>query len=220
MKYTGPRPPYEHLDVEQKYSWLKAPRWKNHPMEVGPLARLLVAYASGNGEVKEVVDGALKALDVPVTALFSTLGARPPAAWRPSSSPVGRRSSTRTIEQHSQRRHADVRRFALGPGDVASRGQGRRHERGPAGALAHWIVIKDRKIENYQLVVPTTWNASPRDSQGQRASYEAALIGTPIENTEQPLELLRTIHSFDPCLACAVHLYDEHGRHVHRVTFD
>jgi hydrogenase large subunit len=90
----------------------------------------------------------------------------------------------------------------------------------PRGALAHWIVIKDRMIENYQLVVPTTWNASPRDGHGQMASYEAALIGTPVENPEQPLELLRTIHSFDPCLACAVHLYDEHGRHVHRVTFD
>ncbi|MGA2798989.1 MAG: nickel-dependent hydrogenase large subunit, partial [Thermoguttaceae bacterium] len=90
----------------------------------------------------------------------------------------------------------------------------------PRGALAHWIVIKDRMIDNYQLVVPTTWNASPRDSQGQRSSYESALLGTPVANTEQPLEMLRTIHSFDPCLACAVHLYDPGGRHVHQVRFD
>ena len=87
----------------------------------------------------------------------------------------------------------------------------------PRGALAHWIVIKDRKIDNYQLVVPSTWNASPRDARGQRSAYEAALIGTPVANPEHPLEILRTIHSFDPCIACAVHLYDEKGRHLQQV---
>ena len=80
------------------------------------------------------------------------------------------------------------------------------------------VVIKDKKIENYQLVVPTTWNASPRDPSGQRSAFEAALIGTPIHNPDQPLEILRTIHSFDPCLACAVHLYDEKGRYVHQIN--
>jgi hydrogenase large subunit len=88
----------------------------------------------------------------------------------------------------------------------------------PRGALAHWIVIKDGKIANYQLVVPSTWNASPRDPKGQRSAYEAALIGTPIHNPDQPLEILRTIHSFDPCLACAVHLYDEKGRYIHQIA--
>jgi hydrogenase large subunit len=87
----------------------------------------------------------------------------------------------------------------------------------PRGALAHWIVIKDKKIENYQLVVPSTWNASPRDKEGQRSAYEASLIGTPVENVDQPLEIIRTIHSFDPCLACAVHVYDEKGTYVHQV---
>ena len=87
----------------------------------------------------------------------------------------------------------------------------------PRGALAHWIVIKDRKIDNYQLVVPSTWNASPRDGKGQRSAYEASLLDTPVANVEQPLEIIRTIHSFDPCIACAVHLHDEHGRHVHQV---
>jgi hydrogenase large subunit len=89
----------------------------------------------------------------------------------------------------------------------------------PRGALAHWIGIRDRKIDNYQLVVPSTWNASPRDAAGQRSSYEASLIGTPVANTEQPLEILRTVHSFDPCIACAVHLYDPEGNHIHRVKF-
>jgi hydrogenase large subunit len=88
----------------------------------------------------------------------------------------------------------------------------------PRGALAHWIRIKDGQIDNYQLVVPSTWNASPRDAQGQRSSYEEALIGTPVANVDQPLEILRTIHSFDPCIACAVHLYDPEGRHVHDLT--
>jgi hydrogenase large subunit len=90
----------------------------------------------------------------------------------------------------------------------------------PRGALAHWIVIKDHKIDNYQLVVPSTWNASPRDSKGQMSSYESALVGTPVAIPDQPLEMLRTIHSFDPCLACAVHLYDPSGSHIHQVTFD
>jgi len=89
----------------------------------------------------------------------------------------------------------------------------------PRGALAHWIRIKGRKIDNYQLVVPTTWNGSPRDPKGQRSAYEASLIGTPVANLDQPLEILRTVHSFDPCIACAVHLYDPDGKHLHRVRF-
>ncbi len=87
----------------------------------------------------------------------------------------------------------------------------------PRGALSHWIVIKDQKIDNYQLVVPSTWNASPRDAKGQMSAYESSLIGTPVANVEMPLEMLRTIHSFDPCIACAVHIHDPHGTHVHRI---
>ena len=90
----------------------------------------------------------------------------------------------------------------------------------PRGALAHWIRIRDRQIENYQLVVPSTWNASPRDARGQRSSYEEALIGTPVADIDQPLEILRTVHSFDPCIACAVHLFDPEGRHVTDVRID
>jgi hydrogenase large subunit len=219
LNYTGPKPPYEQLNVEGKYSWLKTPRWNGKPMEVGPLARLLVAYALGRTDVKEVVDGALKQLDVPVTALFSTLGRT-----------AARGLETLLIAQWAQEFYADLlsnikngdaRTFngekwepAMWPAEA--RGVGL--SEAPRGALAHWIVIKDKKIDNYQLVVPSTWNASPRDSHGQRSSYEAALLGTPVANPDQPLEILRTIHSFDPCLACAVHLYDEHGRNVCRVN--
>ncbi len=88
----------------------------------------------------------------------------------------------------------------------------------PRGALAHFVKIRNKKIDNYQLVVPTTWNASPRDGKGQRSAFEESLIGTPVENIEQPLELIRTIHSFDPCLACAVHLYDEKGDCKHQLN--
>ncbi len=95
--------------------------------------------------------------------------------------------------------------------------QGVGHTEAPRGALAHWIVIEDQKINNYQLVVPTTWNASPRDPEGKSSAYEAALMDTPVANPEQPVEILRTIHSFDPCMACAVHLYDEEGQHLSRV---
>lgn len=87
----------------------------------------------------------------------------------------------------------------------------------PRGALGHWIRIKDGKTENYQLVVPSTWNSSPRDPKGQRSAYESALIGTPVADAELPLEIIRTIHSFDPCMACAVHLYDEHGKQISKV---
>jgi hydrogenase large subunit len=87
----------------------------------------------------------------------------------------------------------------------------------PRGALAHWIVIKGRKIDNYQLVVPSTWNASPRDPKNQLSAYESALVGTPVADPDKPLEILRTIHSFDPCIACAVHVHDEKGRYIHQV---
>ncbi len=219
LAYSGPKPPYEHLNVDQKYSWLKTPRWKGNPMEVGPLARLLVAYASGRKDVQEAVNGVLSALNVPVAALFSTLG----------------RTAARGIETQliagwaqefyqqllSNIKNGDTRmanRDLWEPETWPAEAKGVGFTEAPRGALAHWIVIKDRKIDNYQLVVPSTWNASPRDPKGQMSAYEASLIGTPVNNPDQPLEILRTIHSFDPCIACAVHLYDEKGRYVHQVA--
>ena len=220
FNYTGPEPPYEQLNVEGKYSWLKTPRWKDMPMEVGPLARLLVGYASGSDEVQEAVNEALGRLDVPVDALFSTLGRT-----------AARGIETRLVVHWMQRFYDDLinnirsgitrtfTRERWEPSTWPSLAEGVGMSEAPRGALAHWIRIKDRTIDNYQLVVPTTWNGSPRDGKGQRSAYEASLIGTPVHDPEQPLEILRTVHSFDPCVACAVHLYDPDGSHIHRVRF-
>ncbi len=218
LKYTGPKPPYEFLDVQSKYSWLKTPRWKDHPMEVGPLSRMLVAYASGNQEVKEAVDGALKQLEVPVTALFSTLGRT--AARGLETQLIARWAKEFYGQLLTNIKNGDTRMFdnsRWDPSQWPAEAKGVGMSEAPRGALAHWIVIKDGKIDNYQLVVPSTWNASPRDAKGQMSAYEAALIGTPVANPDQPIEILRTIHSFDPCIACAVHLHDERGRYVHQV---
>ena len=216
--YTGPMPPYEQLNVEGKYSWLKTPRWKDNAMEVGPLARLLVSYAKGSTEVKDVVNEALGKLGVPVTALFSTLGRT-----------AARGLETRLIVHWMQGFFDDLMtqikvgelstftRDKWEPSTWPATTEGVGLSEAPRGALAHWIKIKNGAIDNYQLVVPSTWNASPRDAKGQRSPYEEALIGTHLANPEQPLEILRTVHSFDPCIACAVHLYDPDGKHVNRV---
>jgi hydrogenase large subunit len=212
FNYTGPKPPYEHLNVEGKYSWLKTPRWKGHAMEVGPLSRMLVGYAAGHAEIKDAVTETLAALKAPPAVLFSTLG-------RTAARGIETRLTARwALEFHQQLltniRNGDSRTFTKEKWDPSTwptiaRGVGA--SEAPRGALAHWIVINNRKIENYQLVVPTTWNGSPRDAKGQRSPYESSLIGTPVHDPKLPLEILRTIHSFDPCLACAVHLYDDKG---------
>jgi len=218
LNYTGPRPPYEYLDVDNKYSWLKTPRWNGHPMEVGPLSRMLVGYASGKDEFKEVITYALQKLDVPVTALFSTLGRT--AARGLETKLVAGWSREFYQQLLANIKNGDTRTFVADkwePETWPSEAQGVGMSEAPRGALAHWIKIKDKLIDNYQLVVPSTWNASPRDAGGNRSAYEASLIGTPIADPENPLEILRTIHSFDPCLACAVHLYDHKGKYVHQI---
>jgi hydrogenase large subunit len=218
INYTGPKPPYDFLNVEDKYSFVKTPRWKDKPMEVGPLARLLVAYGRGHQEVQEAVNGALKHLNVPVEALFSTLG-RTAARGIETKLIAGW-----TMEFYNQllqnikngdSRMANTDKWDPKTWPVEAKGVG--FTEAPRGGLAHWIKIKDGKTENYQQVVPTTWNASPRDAKGQRSAYEASLIGTPVADPKLPLEIIRTVHSFDPCLACAVHLYDEHGNHLSKV---
>jgi hydrogenase large subunit len=218
LNYTGPKPPYDYLNVEDKYSWLKTPRWKGYPMEVGPLSRMLVGYASGIDEYKEVVHYALNKLDVPVTALFSTLGRT--AARGLESILVADWAKEFYQQLLSNIKNGDTRTANNEKWDPATwpkEAKGVGMTEAPRGALAHWIVIKDKKIDNYQLVVPSTWNASPRDGNGKRSAYEESLIGTPIADPEKPLEILRTIHSFDPCLACAVHVYDEKGKYVHQI---
>ncbi len=218
FNYTGPKPPYENLDFSKKYSWVKTPRWKGHPMEVGPLARTLVGYASGRADYKEVVEYALKTLDVPVAALFSTLG-RTAARGLETKLTCGwalefYNQLLANIKNGDSRTQNNVK---WDPETWPKQAKGIGMVEAPRGALSHFIVIEDKKIANYQLVVPTTWNASPRDPKGQRSAYEESLIGTPIADPKNPLEVLRTIHSFDPCLACAVHLYDENGTTIHEM---
>ncbi len=218
INYSGPVPPYDHLNVEQKYSFVKTPRWKGKPMEVGPLARMLVGYASGRDEYKEVVDSTLAKLDVPVTALFSTLGRTAArgletllvAGWTQE---FYKQLLTNIKNGDTRMANSEKRDPATWPAEAKGVG----FMEAPRGSLAHWVIIKDRKVANYQQVVPSTWNASPRDPNGQRSAYEACLIDTPVADPELPLEIIRTIHSFDPCLACAVHLYDEHGNHISQV---
>jgi hydrogenase large subunit len=172
---------------------------------------MLVGYAAGNAEIKDAVTATLGALKAPASVLFSTLGR---TAARAIESQLAARWGLDFYHQLlANIKAGDTRTFtrdkwepATWPGTAKGVGT----SEAPRGALAHWIVIKDQKIDNYQLVVPSTWNASPRDAKGQRSAYEASLIGTPVHDPQQPLEIIRTIHSFDPCLACAVHLYEDH----------
>ncbi|MRR50027.1 MAG: nickel-dependent hydrogenase large subunit [Rhodocyclaceae bacterium] len=212
LNYTGPKPPYQQLDVDQSYSWLKSPRWKGKPVEVGPLARVLMLHASGHKPTQELVGMALKKLDAPVAALYSTLG----------------RTAARTLETKlivdamqgwldqliANIKAGDVHTFndsKWEPSTWPKKAQGVGIMEAPRGALSHWIVIEDEKIANYQAVVPSTWNAGPRDPVGQQGPYEAALKGHKIHDGKQPIEILRTIHSFDPCIACAVHVAGAEG---------
>jgi hydrogenase large subunit len=209
----------EALDENAKYSWIKAPRWKGHAMEVGPLARFVIAYMSGHQEVKELVDFALKKLDVPITALFSTLG----------------RTAARGLEclwsVRQMRKEHDKLIARIKSGDTATANiekwdpskwpasaKGVGFTEAPRGALGHWVRVESGKIANYQAVVPTTWNGSPRDVEGNIGAYEASLMNTPVADPKQPLEIIRTIHSFDPCLACSTHVMSPDNVELTKVT--
>jgi Ni,Fe-hydrogenase I large subunit len=212
--YTGPQPPYDYLNVEGKYSWLKAPRYQDMVMEVGALARVLVAYAAGKGEVVDAVNGALGKLNVGADALFSTLGrtaargvetqlvANQMAGW------LGQLRDNMVNKHDLAIANNQKWKPSTWPTDATGWGT----TEAPRGALGHWVHINNGKIKSYQMVVPTTWNGSPRDARGQRGAWEQALIGTPVADPARPVEILRTIHSFDPCMACAVHLIDERER--------
>jgi Ni,Fe-hydrogenase I large subunit len=217
-KYTGPNPPYEFLNTDGKYSWLKAPRYDDLPMEVGPLARMLVAYASGHKRVQEVVNHVLKTLNVGPAVLFSTLGRIAARAVETLVTaemiPVWLDQLTANMKKGDLRIHANEK---WEPSSWPREAQGFGWHEAPRGALGHWVKIKDGKIDNYQCVVPSTWNGSPRDAKGQLGPYEASIIGTPVANPEEPVEILRTIHSFDPCMACAVHVLDPDGNEVTRI---
>ncbi len=221
IKYTGPKPPFETLAGYEQYSFLKTPRWKENAMEVGPLARIIVSYAAGRADVKETVGMVLGKLNVPLEALFSTLGRTAARGIDASLAMTWLKEFYGQLMDRVKTRETSTFSGELWePKTWPKEAEGVGLAEAPRGALAHWIKIKDGKIDNYQLVVPTTWNGSPRDARQQRSSFEEALIGTPVANIEQPVEILRTIHSFDPCLACAVHLYDPQGRHLHQVSFE
>jgi hydrogenase large subunit len=219
LNYTGPKPPYQHLDVEKKYSWMKSPRWQGRPMEVGPLARVLMLYAGGNAQARELVGATLKALGLPVAALFSTLGR---TAARALESKIIADAMQGWFDQlMANIKAGDVRTFNdryWDPSTWPKHMQGVGLTEAPRGGLSHWIVIDDGRISNYQAVVPSTWNAGPRDALGQPGAYEAALQDNHVmHDPKQPIEILRTIHSFDPCIACAVHVTDPDGEELVQV---
>lgn len=213
--YTGPKPPYDYLEVDKKYSWLKAPRWAETPMEVGPLARVLVMYAGGHEQTKELVNLVLSSLNVGTSALFSTLGRTAARAVETKVYADAMRTYYNDLIAEIKAGNTQTYNGAKwDPITWPSHAQGFGYMEAPRGALGHWIVINNGKIENYQMVVPTTWNGSPRDHKGQPGAYEASLVGTPLAKPDWPLEVLRTIHSFDPCMACAIHMVDAEGKEV------
>jgi len=218
-KYTGPPTPWEYLQDEDKYTWMKAPRYDEMPMEVGPLARMLVAYASGHEGVRGLAGEALGRLGVGPAALFSTLG-------RTAARGIETVLLARKLEEWygnlvTRIKAGDTATFTKDkwePSTWPATAQGYGYLDAPRGALGHWVQIEDGKISRYQCVVPSTWNCSPRDPQGQPGPYEAALMDNhPLADPARPLEILRTIHSFDPCMACGVHVLDATGKVVTEV---
>ena len=210
-------PNYTDFDPKGKYTWVKAPRFQGKAMQVGPLAQVLVGFALGHEPTKRwaahalETAGAVAKTKLGPQVLHSTLGRH-----------LARAVRTAVICELADK-HWQLLVNNIAKGDtsifnepVFPKGEQRGfgfHE-APRGALSHWVVIRDGKIANYQAVVPTTWNASPRDDKSQKGPYEASLIGNPIADPERPLEVLRTIHSFDPCLACAIHTVDVEGNEI------
>ena len=220
-KYAGPDRQWDFLDENGKYSWVKAPRWRGNPVEVGPLARMVVGYAGGRPEFVDVVKEALAKLKQPPEVLFSTIGrtlargleTRLCARWL-----MAEYTNLMTNISRGVLTTADTSKWNPSTWPATAKGFG--FTEAPRGACAHWIKIAGGKINNYQIVVPSTWNASPKDGKGQRGAYESALLGTPLAVTDQPLEILRTIHSFDPCLACATHVMSRDGRTLAEVVVE
>ena len=206
------KPAFDKYDTEARYSWMKAPRYKNEPMEVGPLARVLVAYAKGQPATKALVDTVLKKLAIPTDALFSTLG-------RVAARAIETKVIGDAMEGWMGQLIANIKKGDLnicGDYQMPAEGMGAGLNDVPRGALGHWISIKDQKIGNYQMVVPSTWNIGPRDAADKMGPLENALIGTPVADPKRPVEILRTVHSFDPCIACGVHVIDPQTNEVYK----
>jgi hydrogenase large subunit len=196
---------------------VKSPRWRGKAVEVGPLAHVLMLYASGHEATRDLVDGVLTELKLPLDALYSTLGRT--AARTVESKLIADEMSVWYGQLQENIAAGDLRTHneeLFDPSTWPAQSRGAGFLEAPRGALGHWVIIDNGRIANYQAVVPTTWNAGPRttDANGNEITgpYEAALIGHSLQNADQPLEILRTIHSFDPCMGCAVHLVDPDGK--------
>ncbi|RII26917.1 MAG: hydrogenase 2 large subunit [Geobacter sp.] len=208
------KPEYSEFQDNGKYTWCKAPRLDGKPVQVGPPAQLFAAYAGGNAKVKKLVDSSCAKIGVTVGDLHSTMGR------------LGARAIRAHLMADYSLEYLDKLVDNVGKGDKVyanpteiPKGEykGVGFHEAPRGTLSHWIVIENKKIKNYQAVVPSTWNASPRDDKGAMGPYEASLVGNPVADAEKPLEVLRTIHSFDPCIACAVHTIDPEGKEITKV---
>jgi hydrogenase large subunit len=214
----GTKTRIEALDEGAKYSWIKAPRWRGNAMEVGPLARYVIGYAMNKPEFKEPTDALLRQLDLPVQALFSTLG-------RTAARGLECQWAAREMQRQFGKLINNIKAGDTSTANVEkwepktwpARTQGVGFTEAPRGALGHWLTIEDGKIANYQAVVPTTWNGGPRDVAGNIGAFEASLMNTPVAFADQPLEILRTLHSFDPCLACSTHVLSPEGEELTRV---
>lgn len=197
-------PKYTDMHGDDRYSWMKAPRYKGKSTEVGPLATMLVGYAKGHPEIKKTVDMVLNHLGVGPEALYSTLG-------RTAARGIETVVIANQIENWVNKLQDNV---SSGNDDLYTDWEWPKQAEGvgfvnaPRGGLSHWINMKDGKIENFQLVVPSTWNLGPRGADGDLSPVEEALVGTPIADPKRPVEVLRTVHSYDPCIACGVHIID------------
>ena len=212
---VGDKTKFEWLGADGKYSWIKSPRWKGHMMEVGPLSRLVMGVAKNVPHIKEPAMALLEELNAPLEVVFSTLG-------RHAARALECRWAAQKMVQYVDDLTANIRagdecaanmeKWEPSTWPKEARGVG--FCEAPRGALGHWCVIKDTRIANWQAIVPTTWNASPRSPSGELGAFEQSLIGTPVAVEDQPLEIIRTIHSFDPCLACATHLLSPKGEEL------
>ncbi|WP_419779586.1 nickel-dependent hydrogenase large subunit [Maridesulfovibrio sp.] len=205
-------PKYTNYEDRDRYSWMKAPRYKGESMEVGPLAQMLVSYARGNKDVVPVVNHVLSTLGVGPEALFSTLGR---TAARGIETVVAGNKMTEWVNNLEDNVASGNTDLAV-EWEMPDEAEGVGFVGAPRGGLSHWIKIKNKKIENFQLVVPSTWNLGPRCNQNKMSAVEEALMGTPIADAKRPVEILRTVHSYDPCIACGVHVIDAATNEVHK----